>query len=229
MPLEPDAREKRFLVKYAELRDFDAAARAINAEPALFQAILSYSKVFLDAVNALEDQWGLSRTLKMDDEFEWTEDRRNVFLRVYIDTGDLGLARDAIQVSNSHYQREVQENQEFARRVEAAEPLANRILDEHAVRKAKQGDSRLLDRVLTAKLPNEYGAKIKVDMSVTEKLSDEQINIRILRLAQQLGGNLLAPIDAEFSELEPEGEAGASGTFGNEVAEKEPQSNLDLL
>lgn len=230
-PLEPDALEKRFLTEYAKLRSFDAASQILNTDSAVFRARLSYSKVFLDAVNALEDSEGLSRTLKMDEEFAWDDDKRLILIRVYIDTGDLGLARDSIQVSNYHYQRELQANPDFARAVVEAEPLANRILDEHAVRKAKQGDSRLLDRVLSAKMPNEYGAKLKVDMNVTEKLSDAQVNARIVQLFRLLGNPVAdSPvIDAEYTELESPGEDGDFGAFGDEVSAPEPQSNLDLL
>lgn len=230
-PLEPDAREKRFLIEYAKIRNFDQAAQAMNTDPAIFRAVLSYSKVFLDAVNALEDAEGLSRTLRLDENFDWDDDKRLILIRVYIDTGDLGLARDSIQVSNFHYQRELQSNADFARAVEEAEPLANRIIDEHAVRKAKQGDSRLLDRVLSAKLPNEYGAKLKVDMNVTGKLTDAQIDTRLLQLTKLLHGRIVddTAIDAEFEEYESTGEIGTAGVAGDEDPAPESQSNLDLL
>jgi hypothetical protein len=233
-PLEPSDQEKRFLVAYARTKDFDAAAHDMNTDGAVFRARLSYSAVFREAVNALEAQLGMSHTLQLDENFDWTEDKRAILIRVYIDTGDLGLARDAIQVSNYHFQRELQENGEFAATLADAEPLANRILDEHAIRKAKNGDSRLLDRVLTAKLP-EYAQKLKMDVNVTEKLTDDQINARFNQLVGQLislGGakQLLPPaVDAEFRESGSSDEAQDDGDSGGEGPSHGPASNSDLL
>lgn len=232
-PLEPDAQEKKFLTAYARTRDFDAAAVECKVDNAVFRARLSYSKVFRDAVNALEEQLGMNHTLKFDEDFEWTDDKRAVLARVYIDTGDLGVARDAIQVSNFHYQKEIQENGEFASLMADAEPLANRILDEHAVRRAKNGDSRLLDRVLTAKLA-EYSPKMRMDVNVTEKLTDDQINARFAQTMRQLvtlGGAKLLPgiIDAEFSEVGSSREDEDAGDDSGESSPYVPASNLDLL
>jgi hypothetical protein len=176
----------------------------------------------------------MTHTAKLDEDFDWTEDKRAVLVRVYIDTGDLGLARDAIQVSNYHFQRELQDNGEFASMLADAEPLANRILDEHAIRKAKNGDSRLLDRVLTAKLP-EYSPKVRMDVNVTEKLTDDQINARFNQVLKQLivlgGEKYLLPdaVDAEFSEPGSPDEAEDAGNSSGESPLHESAQNLDLL
>lgn len=228
-PLEPDALEKRFLTEYAKTRSFEMAANVLNTDAAVFRARASYSKVFLDALNALEDREGLSHTLKMDENFAWDDDKRAILIRVYADTGDLGLARDAIQVSNYHYERELQENVEFARRMEETEPLANRIVEEYATRKARQGDSRLLALWLTANV-SKYSSKLKVDLNVTEKLSDDQLRSRLVHVVQQLAQlNALPAIDAEFDELESEGDFGDAGDSGNAAPPDHSQSNLDLL
>jgi len=233
-PLEPDAQEKKFLVAYAQTRDFEAAARQIGFEGAVFQARLSYSQVFREAVNKLEEDVGLSRTVKLDENFEWTEDKRMILARVFIDTGDLGVARDAIQCSNYQYQKELQENGEFAALIADATPLAERILDEVAVRRAKNGDSRLLDRVLTAKLP-EYAQKLKMDVNVTEKLTDDQLNARFSQLVKQLivlGGEKSLPsnvVDAEFSESGPSSKAESDGDDSGEGPPPQSASNSDLL
>jgi hypothetical protein len=233
-PLEPDVSEKKFLVAYAKTKDFTLAAKEVNTDDAVFRARLSYSKVFKDAVNALEEQLGMTHTAKLDENFDWTEDKRSVLVRVYIDTGDLGLARDAIQVSNYHFQRELQDNGEFASMLADAEPLANRILDEHAIRKAKNGDSRLLDRVLTAKLP-EYSPKMRVDMNVSEKLTDDQLNARFGQVLKQLvvlnGEKRLLPgvIDAEFYESGSQDEAPDVGDSSRESAASLATQNSDLL
>jgi hypothetical protein len=233
-PLEPSDQEKRFLVAYARTKDFDAAAHDVGTDGAVFRARLSYSQVFREAVNALEGQLGMSHTLRLEENFDWDDEKRAILIRVFIDTGDLGLARDAIQVSNYHFQLEVQNNGEFAATLADAEPLANRILDEHAIRKAKNGDSRLLDRVLTAKLP-EYAQKLKMDVNVTEKLTDDQLNARFGQVLKQLialgGEKHLLPraVDAEFSELGPADEAQDAGDDSGESSAPVAASNLDLL
>jgi hypothetical protein len=241
-PLEPDAREKRFLVEYARLRDFNVAANFMGVDPAIFRAALSYSKVFLDAVNSLEDQLGLSRSFSVNEEFEWDDDKRRILVQMYVNTGDLGLARDAIQVSNSAYQAELQENADFAQQMDEAEPLAARVMEEVAVRRARNGDGKLLERWLTANMADKYGQKLKVDMNVTEKMTDAQVNARLLgglhQLAELFRSGILAPavstaIPVEFTEVAgTDASAGTAEADGNGVysdSADQPQSNLDLL
>lgn len=233
---EPSEIEKRFLVEYAKTKDFDTAAYNIKSDPAVFRARLSWSKVFSDAIDKLEADIGCSRTLRLDEEFDWTEEKRRLLIRVYIDTGDLGLARQAIGLSNYHFQVELQSNADFAQSLAEAEPLANRMLDEDAVRRARQGSDKLLDRVLTANLPEKYGAKVRVDMNITEKLTSEQLNSRFAQICLQfaeLGGEKYLPkidvLDAEFSEVASEGATEGDGDDGGGGSPPDPESNLDLL
>lgn len=230
-PLEPDALEKRFLTEYAAAKDFDTAAINMGHNPALFHGRLSYSKVFRDAVSFLEDQLNLARTPPMNDDFEWDDDKRVVLIRTYINTGDLALAIAAAGATNWHYEREIQDNPEFASAIEEAEGPALRILDRKAISQSLQGDSRLLQRVLSAKLP-EYGERLKVDMTVTEKLTDDQINTRLLQLYEQLGGQIInaTPVaDAEFTQSEPQRALTDARTVGDDAEETESQQNCDDL
>lgn len=229
-PLEPDAIEKKFLTEYAKVRDFDTAANNLFRDPAEFHGRISYTKVFREAVNFLEDQLGLNRTVSMTEDFEWTDDKRIVLIRTYINTGDLVSALKSIGVSNWHYETELQTNPEFATAISEAEPLALKILDRTAISQAIRGDSRLLQRVLVAKIP-EYSERVKVDLNVTDKLTEDQLNVRLLQALEQAGVKLInAPaIDAEFTVHESLGKDEAVGNGGDEQPQKGPKSNLDLL
>jgi hypothetical protein len=229
-PLEPDPREKRFLIEYARVKNFDKAAGVLGVDPAIFRAALSYSKVFRDAVEKLEDENQLSRTLTQPDDFEWDDDKRRRLVEMYINTGNLMVARDAIQVTNARYLRELRDNPAFARMIEEAYPYAVGVLREHAIDRSIKGDSKLLTLTLQAEDPK-YGQKLKVDMTVAEKLSDEQLDARWALVLQRLGPRAIeAPaIEGTFQDITPVGETGGAGDSGSEVAASGTESNLDLL
>lgn len=229
-PPEPDPLEKRFLKAYAEHKDFQAAAQELGKSIADFQARLSYSKTFRDAVAFLEEQYGLSHTASLTEDFDWTDDKRVVFFRAWINTGDLAAALSAIGCSNWAYETELQDNSEFAAAVDEMKPWALKVMDREAITRAYKGDSRLLQRIMEAHMPDLYGPRMNVNMNVTEKLSDDQINTRILQLAEQGFARITSrTVDAEFTELEPQRALEPPRTTGDESAPSRPQSNLDLL
>lgn len=230
-PLEPDTLEKQFLVKYAELRDFAHAAQAIGRVEGDFRARLSYSAVFRDAVHLLEADCGLQRTPTLLDTFEWTDDKRATLLRLYVDTGDIALARAAVQVSNYHFLKEMDSNTQFAADYVEAEKLAERFVGELGVSQAIKGDTRLLQRYLSNVRPEQFGetSKMRVDLNVTEKLTDDQLNARFAQAFRQLGGSARQIVDAEFYELEPPAEAEDLGSDGSPGQAGQPTSNLDLV
>jgi hypothetical protein len=239
VPVEPDTLEKRFLVKYAELKDFAKAAIDVGRSEAEFLGRLSYSKVFRDAVHQLEQDCGLSRTPSFTEDFEWTDDKRVVLMRVYVDTGDLLKAMRSIGVTNYHFERELRDNPDFRAGMEEAEELANKQLDREAVSMAKAGDSRLLQRVLAAKMPETWGDRVNVNMNVTQKLTDDQLTARLAqsltKLERLAGAGIIqltsAPevVEAEFSPVDPPGETAAPGDAGCPAAPDRTQSNSDLV
>jgi hypothetical protein len=231
-PLEPDVIEKKFLTEYAARRDFAQAALACGKSEAEFLGRLSYDEIFRAAVYRLEEDLGLARTASVMDDFEWTDDKRTVLMRVYIDTGDMLKAMRAVGVSNYHYMKELEENPDFRSDMERAEILAIKQLDRDAISKAKDGDSRLLQRVLAAKMPEQYGEKVKMDLNVTEKLTDDQLNSRLAQVFERLGGRIVnsAPaIDAGFTVIEPRRETPALEHVGNSSPSSGAQSNMDLV
>ncbi len=203
---EPDALEKRFLIEYARLKSFAGAAQECGRHESEFLGRLSYNKVFRDAVHTLEVDNGLSRTASLDEDFEWTDDKRVILMRLYINTGDLAQAMKGIGVTNYHYEKELEENTDFRSDMERAEELAWRQVDRQAISGALAGDSRLLQRVMAGNI-EKYNERIKVDMNVTQKLTDDQLNARLVQgLAQleKIGHKILLPasvVDADFKAI----------------------------
>lgn len=224
---EPDPIEKRFLKVYAEKRDFAAAALECGKTMAYFQAVLSYSKPFRDAVTFMEEQYGMSHTLSLTDDFDWTDDKRVVLINVYINTGDLAEALRVTGCSNRHYLQELQDNPEFASAMERAQEIALQMLDREAISRALKGDSRLLQRVLEAKVP-EY--RQRLDLNVTAaKLSDAQINERIAQLCTKHSISVDDALEGEFVEHDAGRALAAPGAVGSEGPARSTESNLDLL
>jgi hypothetical protein len=224
-PLEPDRQEKRFLTAYAELKDFDNAARSIGLTEAHMIARLSWSAVFRDAVTALEESLGVSRTPAIQGPFEWDADKHFRFLEVFVDTGNEAIARDSIRVTPSEFFRELDRNPDFATRFEAALPLARKALEERAIQLSLAGNDKLLPRVLSANNP-QYRESVKVDLTSEVRLSDEQLRAEILRLATTGRRRV---IEGEFREVEPQRAIEApSGGEGSDAA-GQSESNSDLL
>lgn len=205
---EPDPLERKFLTEYARLKSFGAAAKECGRHEAEFLGRLSYDKIFRDAVHQLESDNGLLRTTSLSEDFEWTDDKRVTLMRLYINTGDLAQAMKGIGVLNYHYEKELEENPEFRSDMEKAEELAWRQVDRQAISGALAGDSRLLQRVMSGNI-EKYNERLKVDLNVTQKLTDDQLNARLaqgLARLEQLGHQIRLPasvVDADF-EVEQE-------------------------
>ncbi len=228
---EPDPTEKRFLRAYAEKRDFNEAAKELGRTPGEFQARLSYSKPFREAVEFLEEQYGLAHTAVLTEDFPWTDDKRKVLLRVFVNTGNLGEAIQVIGCTNWDYEQELKDNPEFASAIEAAQDPAKRALEREAVARGLRGNDRLMQAVLEANLPA-YSRRMDVNFNVRQ-LTDEQLNERLFQLLERADGIRLidAPsaIEGECSVTEPRGAAEADGDSGAEGATETSQSNFDLL
>lgn len=144
---EPTKRQKDFLAAYAELKDFDSAAKKVNVAPAVIEGELSWSLVFRDAYDALEERTGLRHIVAYDEDYEWDEDKRSMLIRMYIDTGDLGTARDAVRCTPSQYHEEVKNNPEFAGRIAEAKQYADQIVVETARRMGLAGNPQIIGNI----------------------------------------------------------------------------------
>lgn len=142
--VEPTKRQKDFLTAYAELKDFDAAAKKVNSTPAVIEGELSWSAVFRDAYDALEERTGLRHIVAYDLDYEWDEDKRSMLIRMFVDTGDIGTARDAIRVTPFEFHEECKRNPEFAGRIAEAQPLADKIALERIRRAGIEGNPQIL-------------------------------------------------------------------------------------
>lgn len=224
-PLEPDRMEKRFLAEYAAHKDIHAAAVGAGMTAAQVIARMSWSKVFADAVRELEIRQGIKAVPALTGPYVWTDDKHERFIEVYVDTGDMATARDAIQVTPSEYFREVERNSDFSSRVDEATPLALKALEERATQLALAGNDKLLTKILSAKLP-EYRERVNIDLNTTEKLSDDQLNAQLLRLTNKYQGRVF---DGEFVEVEPQRKIEAPRNVEGDGPASEPEPNSDLL
>lgn len=227
-PLEPDAREKKFLEAYAAYRDMGVAAKAAGETAAKIASRMAYSTVFRDAVNRLEDQLGIKRTQLVPLAYEWSQEKRDRFIQAYIDSGDQATARDAIGLTPSQYYEEIERNPEFADAVRGAEPLAMKSLEEKAIQLALAGNDKLLTKILSAKMP-EYRERIDLNVRNKDQLSDKQLDNRLVKLLGKYRERIAGVIDAEYSVVEPQRQIAAPANAGGDREGREPDDNSDLL
>lgn len=223
---EPDRLEKKFLENYAACKGFEQAASLSNISAAHMHARLAWSEPFRNACAELESRLGIRRSIPPPVDFDWTDDKRERFLTVYVDTGERATARDSIGCTMTQFQKEIQNNPEFGAAVESAEELADLALEERAVQLALLGNDKVLLKVLSAKNAK-YRDNIRVDMNVSEKnLSADQLRAEILRLVKAGHGRI---IDGEFAEVIASGAPKALPNPEREEPAREPESNIDLL
>jgi hypothetical protein len=222
-PIEPDAFEKRFLVEYAAVKDLERAAHLVNSSAAQIHMRLSTSAVFRAATNDLESRLNIRPTVPDTTAFEWNEDKRARYITVWIDSGDVATARDAIRVTMSEIQAEFARNPAFRSRCEEAEPIANLAFEERAKQLALAGNDKLLTLILKAERPDKFSERLNVDMNVTGKMSDEQLDNRLRYLLRHNG----PVIDAEFTDAS--GKVAALTDARRESAPPVAKSNSDLL
>lgn len=221
---EPTQLEKTFLREYADCQDMKEAAERSRMSYADVLSRMAWSDVFKNAVHELEEKLGIKHTPPPSREFEWTEEKRSTFIRMYINTGLIDSARDAILATPYDYYQEIERNPDFANRVAAADPLAANVLEEVAVKLAVQGSDKLLVKVLAAKKPDTYRESLKLD--VTNRLVWDDSKKRRL---QQLLDKCAGVIDAKFEPVNSTGATGTPAVAGSAEPRPEPESNLDLL
>jgi hypothetical protein len=233
-----DAKDQKFLTALAGLRDFEKAAAAVGSTRALIESRISCNKSFADVVKDHCDRLMIPRPPAAPKKFEWDDEKRELLVTTYIDTGELESARAAVGCSPSQFYREVDSNSQFRASLDEAAPRAARVLEDVGIKLSKAGNDKLLTATLKAKLPNEYGDRLKLDITTrTDKLSDTELDARFhLMLKTLLAGSgykFITPkgeiIDAEFTDATPrladttgkdrtaevaDGEAGASEADG---------------
>lgn len=143
-PLEPTRRQKEFLLRYAELKDFDLAAAKVGIGSANVESELAYDVIFRNALDALEERIGVYHSAAYDLDFEWDESKRAMLIRTYINEGDLGAGREAVRCTPSQFYDECRDNPQFAAQVEDAKVFADRIVEERIRRGAIDGNPQLL-------------------------------------------------------------------------------------
>jgi hypothetical protein len=223
-PEQIDAWERRFLEAYAYHKDFKAACTAVGVVESQILARLSYSASFRSSYETLEDQLGIRR-VNSSEGFIWTKEKHDKIIEVYINTGDMATARDSIGVTPFEYFQELARNGTFAERIKEADPLAHLALEERAIQLALAGNDKLLQKILSVKKP-EYRENIKVDMNVTEKLDDKQINARLFRLLNKLRPDV---IEGECTPVTETRAITAPGTSGGTGPTEESEEDRSVL
>lgn len=223
-PEQIDAWERKFIESYAYHKDFSAACQAIGIEESKIEARLSYSGSFRTSYEALELRLGVKK-VNSSEGFLWTKAKHDKIIEVYINTGDLATARDSIGVTPFEYFQELARSPFFAERLKEADPLAHLALEERAIQLALAGNDKLLTKVLSVKKP-EYRDNIKVDMNVTEKLDDRQLNARLFRLLNKLRPDVIEGTVVEVTETRANA---VVGVIGRDGPEEEPPETRPVL
>lgn len=223
-PEEVDAWERRFLEAYAYHKEFKSACEAAKVTEAQIESRIAYSAPFKKAYNALEERLGIKK-VNSSEGFIWTKEKHDKIIEVYINTGDLATARDSIGVTPFEYFQELARSAVFSERLKEADPLAHLALEERAIQLALAGNDKLLTKVLSVKKP-EYRENIKVDMNVTEKLDDRQLQARLFRLLNKLRPDVIEVECSPVTETRAITAPGASGRAGSTEESSEDRSVL---
>jgi hypothetical protein len=240
-PPVPNTSEKRFLEKYAELKDFALAAEEVGRSEAEFLAILSWNTMFREAVNRLEESLGIARTQSVSEFFDWDDDKRRVFIITYANTGDMTKAMRSVGCTNVQFHRELRDNDDFQRDFAEASEIAKSVFDHAASAVAIRGDSKLLGRVAANLFPEKYGESLKMDLNVKGTMTVEQQNAELSTLLSGLArqGILTARdperitgpevVDADYSVVEPENAEQIDRDSAPQTADAGADPNSDLV
>jgi len=223
-PEEVDAWERRFLEAYAYHKEFKAACEAAKTTEAQVESRIAYSAPFKKAYYALEERLGIKKVPE-NENFIWTDAKYSKLIEVYINTGDLATARDSIGATPFEYFNELARNPAFAARIKEADPFAHEALVERARQLALAGNDKLLTLVLGVVKP-EYKPSAKIEMNVTEKLDDRQLNARLSRLLDKLRPTVIEVTDVTVAETRA---IAAPGAFGGAGPEEESEEDRPVL
>jgi hypothetical protein len=179
--VEPTRKEQDFLASLDETRDFDAAAERANYSRSQIEARASVNEVFRKALTDLCERRGIAWTRAPDSEFKWSAGVKRHLKAVYVNSGLLREAWDAVGVSASEYYAHLEADSDFAADIDAAQPLAAETLRQRSLQAASAGNDKLL-KILddqAAELRKNGGDKY-ANMSV------EQMSAEITRILADL-------------------------------------------
>jgi hypothetical protein len=237
-PAPPNAAERNFLTKYAELKDFATAAEACGRSEAEFLAILSWNETFRNAVNRLEESIGAARTQQVTVEFDWTEEKKQAFLITYANTADVKQALRSVGATNVQFHKELSCNGDFQRGFDDANNIARMVFDHAASAAATKGDARMLGRIAANFFPEKFGENLKMDLKVTQNLSLEQAHDQITHLLSRFDRQGLLPSpdfaddsveEAEYQLVEPTGVEQIGQDLERPSADAGSDPNSDLV
>lgn len=218
-PVEPSKGQKAFLTAYAELKDFDAAAKKVGITPSVIESQLCYSPVFRDAFKALEERTGVRHQVNFDEDFEWDEGKEAFFIRTYVNTGLLESARDSIRVTNFDFEEHLKDSPDFAAQVKEAEPLAIKLIKGRALRAIMDGNPQAIIKALNV-------ADFTIPDDPAAGMTDEQLDDELIRT---LGLAKREPDAPAIADAESPAEVPAGADDQEDVPEAEPESFEDLL
>lgn len=237
-PAQPNAAEKRFLERYAELKDFAQAADACGRTEAEFLAILSWNTLFRESVNRLEESIGIARTQSVTDEFDWTDDKRRSFLITYANTADMKQSLRSVGATNVQFHKELSVNSDFQHDFDDASQIARNVFDHAASAAATKGDARMLGRIAANFFPEKFGESLKMDLNVKQNLNADQINAEITHLLSGFNrqgllsaasGSAEPLVEAEYRDVESDGVDETVDAAAPESADAEADPNSDLV
>jgi hypothetical protein len=237
-PAQPNAAEKLFLMKYAELKDFTLAAEACGRSEAEFLAILSWNTTFRDAVNRLEESIGIARTQQISEDFDWTDDKRRSFLITYANTADMKQSLRSVGATNVQFHKELSTNGEFQRDFDDAAQIARSVFDHAASAAATKGDARMLGRIAANFFPEKFGENLKVDLNVKQNLTLDQAHAQLTALVSRFDRQGLLPaaataedavVEAEYRVVESAGLDEIDSDFEPASADSGSDPNSDLV
>ena len=237
-PPQPNAAERNFLLKYAELKDFALAADACGRTEAEFLAILSWNATFRDAVNRLEESLGVTRTQSVTEDFDWTDEKRRAFMITYANTADMKQALRSVGATNVQFHKELTSNAEFQRDFDDATQVSRAVFDHAAGAAAIKGDAKMLGRIAANFFPEKYGENLKMDLKVTQNLSLDQAHAQLTTLLSRFDRQGLLPApdaadeastEAEYRVLDAAGDDEADPDPEPESADAGPDPNSDLV
>jgi hypothetical protein len=195
-PPEPDPKDREFLMQYAELRDIQEAATACGTTAAQIISRRSHNTILDESMSKLEAELTIPRLVPESSAFEWNDQKRARLIEVYIDSGNLAIARDAIKCTPSQLWRELDSNLTFAGALGDARVRAAQVFEERAHAEALNGNDRLLPIVLKAERPDKYSEKLRLDIHTRyDRMSDEELREKTADLLAQCGLKVV-PINA---------------------------------
>jgi len=225
-PAQPSTAEKKFLEKYAELKDFVLAAESLGRTESEFLAILSWNTTFREAVNRLEESMGIARTQQVTEDFDWTDDKQRVFLITYANTADMKQALRAVGATNVQFHKELSANSDFQRAFDDAAQVARAVFDHAASASAVKGDARMLGRIAANLFPEKFGENLKMDLNVKQNLTLDQAHAQLSTILSRFNrqGLLAAADTADESVIEAEYQLVESGRDNETDPDPEPAS-----